>query len=104
MNLNATPDLVKQYAGLRLDLEVATQVYTYLESLYSSEQVQAARDLPTVSVLDYAEPPALRSSPRRTFIVLIAFGLLVVIGLGLVFVYLGHFTHHVVVHLHDITI
>lgn len=86
MSLDATPELVKDYAGLRLDLEVAAQVYTYLESQYSSEQVQAARDLPTVSVLDVAQPPPMRSSPRRTFIVLIAFAVLLVLGFGIVFV------------------
>lgn len=85
MSLDATPDLVKDYAGLRLDLEVAAQVYTYLESQYSSEQVQAARDLPTVSVLDYAQPSPVRASPRRTFIVLIAFGLSIALGFALVF-------------------
>jgi len=85
MNLKATPQLVKEYAGLRLDLEVAAQVYTYLESQYNSEQVQAARDLPTVSVLDYASPPTLRSSPRRAFTALITTGILIVLGLGLVF-------------------
>ncbi len=85
MSLDATPDLVKDYAGLRLDLEVAAQVYTYLESQYSSEQVQAARDLPTVSVLDYAQPSPVRASPRRTFIVLIAFGLSIALGFALIF-------------------
>lgn len=85
MNLDATPELVKEYAGLRLDLEVAAQVYTYLESQYHSEQVQAARDLPTVSVLDYAEPPTLRASPRRAFTAMIAFGVLLVFGIGLAF-------------------
>lgn len=85
MSIDAAPDLVKEYAGMRLDFEVAGQVYTYLESQYSSEQVQAARDLPTVSVLDYAKPPPVRSSPRRTFIVMIGFAVLVVLSLFLVF-------------------
>lgn len=86
MDLGSTPELLKEYTGLRLDLEVAAQVYTYLESQYHSEQVQAARDLPTVSVLDNAEPPTLRSSPRRSFIVIIAFVVFMVLGLGLVVV------------------
>lgn len=86
MNLDATPDLVKDYAELRLDLEVAAQVYTYLESQYSSEQVQAARDLPTVSVLDFAEPSPVRASPRRTFIVMIAFAVLLIFGFGILFI------------------
>src|SRR5690606_36686809 len=32
MDLSDAPDLARQYAGPRLDLEVATQVYTYLET------------------------------------------------------------------------
>ncbi len=86
MDLSDAPDLARQYAGLRLDLEVATQVYTYLESQYHSEQVQEARDLPTVSVLDPAVPPEYRSAPRRTFFVMVAFLIVLVTGIVLVFI------------------
>jgi uncharacterized protein involved in exopolysaccharide biosynthesis len=80
------PDLAREYANHKLDLEVATQVYTFLETQYNQEQVQEARDLPTVSVLDWAEPSIFRSAPRRKVIVIVGFAALLVVGLGLIFI------------------
>ena len=85
MNLENAPDIAMEYMKRRLDLEVATQVYSYLVSQYNSEQVQEARDLPTVSVLDPAVPPEYRSAPRRTFLVMISFCIIVIIGIMLIF-------------------
>ncbi len=85
MNLRDIPDLARRYASLKLDLEVATQVYTFLQAQYHQEQVQEARDLPTVSVLDYAVPPLRRSSPRRTLIVAVTFIALSAIALITIF-------------------
>lgn len=80
MSLRQAPEIAKEYAKLRLSVEVATQVYTYLESQFHSEQVQEQRDIPTVSVLDPALPPLLRAAPRRTFTVMIAFGVSLVLA------------------------
>ncbi|MCE2502543.1 MAG: hypothetical protein J4G05_00540 [Chlorobi bacterium] len=85
MNLDNAPDIAMEYLKRRLDLEVATQVYSYLVSQYNSEQVQEARDLPTISVLDPAVPPEYRSAPRRTFLVMISFFIIVIIGVVLIF-------------------
>ncbi len=71
--LRSLPELGRQYANLKLNLEVATQVYTFLEAQYNQEQVQEARDLPTVAVLDTAVPPLEKSAPRRVMMILIAF-------------------------------
>lgn len=86
MRLQQAPEIAKEYAKLKLDVEVATQVYTYLESQFHSEQVQEQRDIPTVSILDEARPPRFRSAPRRTFTVLVATG--VSFGLALVLIVL----------------
>ena len=86
MNMTNAPELARRYTQLRLDLEVATQVYTYLESQYHAEQVQEARDLPTVSVLDPAVPPEYRSAPRRGFFVTVAFFIILGAAIVLVFV------------------
>ncbi len=70
LSLQNAPQIAKEYARLKLDIEVSTQVYALLESQYNSEQVREAGDLPTVSVLDEARPPLVRAAPRRTFTVL----------------------------------
>jgi uncharacterized protein involved in exopolysaccharide biosynthesis len=80
INMASVPELTRQYANLKLDLEVATEVYTFLEAQYHREQVQEARDLPTVTVLDRAVAPKLRSAPRRAVAVLIAAIVLLVIA------------------------
>jgi uncharacterized protein involved in exopolysaccharide biosynthesis len=87
--LRNVPDLARQYATLKLDLEVATQVYTFLETQYNQEQVQEARDLPTISVLDPAQPPLYRSAPRRAVIVAVAFAVLTVASCLLIFLFEG---------------
>jgi tyrosine-protein kinase Etk/Wzc len=85
LSLRTIPDLARQYAILKLDLEVANEVYTFLEQQYNQEQVQEARDLPTVSVLDWATPSAFRSAPRRTVIVVVGFLVLSIGSLVLIF-------------------
>ena len=86
LNLRNLPDLTRQYANLKLDLEVATQVYTFLETQYNQQQVQEAKDLPTVNVLDSAQVPEYRSAPRRGLTLAVAFPALVVGSLILAFV------------------
>lgn len=86
LDMRNVPDLAKDYATLKLDLEVATQVYTFLEAQYHQEEVQEARDLPTVSALDAAVPPEFRSAPRRTITMLVAFPALIIAGIVGVFI------------------
>jgi uncharacterized protein involved in exopolysaccharide biosynthesis len=87
LQLSKVPELARQLATLKLDLEVATQVYTFLETQYNQQQVQEARDLPTVSVLDRAEPPMYRSAPRRTIMVGVTFAVLLFSSVLFVFLY-----------------
>ncbi len=85
--LSGVPDLTRQFANLKLNLEVATQIYGYLEAQYNQEQIQEARELPTVSVMDYASPPIKRSAPKRTVMVAVTTVALAVVGLLGVFIY-----------------
>lgn len=89
LDMRNVPGLAKDYATLKLDLEVATQVYTFLEAQYHQEEVQEARDLPTVNALDAAVPPEYRSAPRRTITLLVAFPILAIVGIVGIFVIEG---------------
>ena len=62
-----------------------------MTSQYESAKIQEAKDTPTISVLDYAEPEAGRHSPRRMKLVLASWGasLAVVVGLAFVGEYLA---------------
>jgi uncharacterized protein involved in exopolysaccharide biosynthesis len=85
--LKNVPDLMRQLANLKLNLEVATQIYTYLEAQYNQEQIQEARELPTVSVMDGAAVPVRRTAPRRTLLLIVALAGLTVVSLVGVFIY-----------------
>ncbi len=85
LSLRNVPELMRQLANLKLNLEVATQIYTYLEAQYNQEQIQEARELPTVNVMDYAEAPARRSAPRRVLTLSLVVGALALFSTVLVF-------------------
>jgi capsule polysaccharide export protein KpsE/RkpR len=87
LNMRDVPELAKEYATRKLDLEVATQVYTFLEAQFHQEEVQEARDLPTVSALDPAVAPEFRSAPRRVITMLVALPLLLVVGVVGTFIF-----------------
>lgn len=87
LSIGDIPELAKEYSTLMLDLEVATEVYTYLEAQYHQEEVQEARDLPTVNALDPAIRPETRSAPRRGVTLLIAFPILLIMGIFGAFIY-----------------
>ncbi|MBC8144286.1 MAG: hypothetical protein H7X80_01805 [bacterium] len=89
LRFGSIPGLAKDYATLKLDLEVATQVYTFLEAQYHQEEVQEARDLPTVNALDPAIPPEFRSAPRRSITLMIAFPIFLIVGVVGAFIYEG---------------
>lgn len=89
LDMSNVPALTKDFATLKLDLQVATQVYTYLEAQYHQEEVQEARDLPIVNALDPAVPPQFRSAPRRTLTLLVALPILLIVGVVGVFIIEG---------------
>lgn len=84
--LSGVPDLTRRFMNLKLDVEVATEIYTYLEAQYNQEQIQEARELPTVSVMDYATPPLRRSAPKRTVMVFVSVAALAVAAVLGVFI------------------
>jgi tyrosine-protein kinase Etk/Wzc len=63
------PGLKNTGSRLALDAEIQRRVFTLLTSQYEDVRVQEMRDTPTITVLDRAQPPELRSRPRRTLMV-----------------------------------
>jgi tyrosine-protein kinase Etk/Wzc len=64
------PGLRSEGARLALDAEIQRRVFTMLTSQFEDARVQEMRDTPTITVLDRAHPPELRSRPKRALIVL----------------------------------
>jgi tyrosine-protein kinase Etk/Wzc len=66
------PGLKNEGARLALDAEIQRRVFTMLTGQYEDARVQEMRDTPTITVLDRARPPELKSRPKRSVIVLAA--------------------------------
>ncbi len=71
--LSKIPDLSKEYAELLQELKVQEQVTLFLEQQRAQEALKEQKNVPTIQVLDYAQPPLQRYAPRRATMVVVAF-------------------------------
>jgi uncharacterized protein involved in exopolysaccharide biosynthesis len=69
---SSAPEIEQQLAVLMRDVEVQRSVYSVLSGQYEQAKIQEMRDTPTLQVLDWAQPPLVRSRPKRKIIVLIS--------------------------------
>ncbi|MCK4605714.1 MAG: hypothetical protein KAU35_00315 [candidate division Zixibacteria bacterium] len=75
------PALKGKYEELYSRVRVNEALYeTMLEQLEQAK-IQENEELPTITVLDRAEPPEIRSRPQRTLIVIGAFGVSLIIAI-----------------------
>lgn len=82
-SLQDIPSLAQTYGRLRMDLEVKQATMGFLSTRLEEAKYREAMDTPTLLVLDPAEPPDVRSAPRRTLIVILAFGTSLVVSVAL---------------------
>jgi uncharacterized protein involved in exopolysaccharide biosynthesis len=66
------PGLKNEGSRLALDAEIQRRVFTLLTGQYEDARVQEMRDTPTITVLDRARPPEMKSRPKRAVIVLVS--------------------------------
>ena len=71
-------------ARLYREVKVQEQVFTLLMGQYEEAKIEEAKDVATVEVLDRAIPPDHKSRPHRSQIVLMAFAISLVLGVGYV--------------------
>jgi len=67
--ISKVPTLKGQYEVLYSRVEVQDKLYSILLNQLEQAKLTEHEELPTVSVLDYARPPEIRSRPKRTLIV-----------------------------------
>jgi tyrosine-protein kinase Etk/Wzc len=65
------PSLKQEGSRLALDAEIQRRVFILLTSQFEEMRVQETRDTPTLTVLDPAIAPEIRSRPRRGLIVVV---------------------------------
>ena len=63
------PEMEMRLAGLMREVEIKRSVYRVLSEQYEEAKIQEMRDTPTLHVLDWAEPPLMRSKPKRKIMV-----------------------------------
>jgi tyrosine-protein kinase Etk/Wzc len=63
------PGLKQTGSRLALDAEIQRRVFTLITAQYEEARVQETRDTPTLTVLDNARVPEVRSRPKRALIV-----------------------------------
>ena len=70
--LGGLPEVKNEGQRLALDAAIQRRVFSILSAQYEEARVQEMRDVPTVTVLDEARPPDLKSRPKRSIMVVIA--------------------------------
>ncbi len=73
-SITNSPALQVESARLQRVVETKQTVYTTLSRSYEEARIAEAKDVPTLTVIDHAEPAARRSQPKPWLIVLIGVG------------------------------
>jgi len=66
-----SPQLAFEEGRLRRQVEIRQELYLTLNREYEAARMQEVNDTPVITVIDAAAPPAKRSSPKRTLLVVI---------------------------------
>lgn len=77
----AIPSLRGQYETLYSKVRINEALYRLLLEQYEQIKIQQNEDVPTLSVLDRAQVPEIRSKPRRALIVVGTFGCAVIFAI-----------------------
>ncbi len=80
------PVVAAQFARRYQDFRIQQEAYATLYQQYEYARVLEARDVPSLTVLDYAVPPDRRSFPRRFAIVMVVFLFSTAMGVAFAFV------------------
>jgi uncharacterized protein involved in exopolysaccharide biosynthesis len=75
-----SPQLTFEEGRLRRQVEIRQEVYLTLKREYETARIQEVNDTPVITVIDTAAPPARKSQPKRTLLVVIALVLGAMVG------------------------
>ena len=79
--VSSIPGLKGEYELLYGRVRVTESIYNMLLEQLERARIQEEEQSPSISVLDRARPPELRSRPKRTMIVASAFGISLIVAL-----------------------
>lgn len=70
LSLKDIPLLQKEYFRIYRNIEVQSKLLEYTLPIYEQAVMEEQKNIPTLVVLDYAVPPELKDSPKKTLIIL----------------------------------
>lgn len=70
--LEDIPKLQMEFLRYQMDMEVQAALVQFLRQRVEEKRMEAAKSIPTISVVDVAAPPEIRDSPNRRMIVMIS--------------------------------
>ena len=80
------PDISMAYLRYYRNLETQQNIMEVILPLYEQAKVEEQKSIPTIQVLDYAVPPELKYSPKRSLIILAALVFFTFIFIPIVFI------------------
>ena len=92
LNLNNIPDLEIKYLRLKRQAEYYKKVLEFLAPQYEQAKIEAAKEIPTVQVLDRAIRPEKKDRPSKAKYVLVTFFLSLVFG-----IYMAYFQNRKII-------
>ncbi len=66
-----SPQLVYEEGRMRREVEIRQEVYVTLQREYETARIEEVNDVPLITVIDAAVRPAVRSWPKRAFLVIL---------------------------------
>jgi len=73
LKISEMPSLGLQWIRLKRNVEIQHQIFTFLTQQYEEAKLKEARDTPTVQLLDEPVQAEIKTSPRRTRMVILSF-------------------------------
>ena len=71
------------------NIEINSQTYLLLREQYEMARLTAQKDVPIVRILDMPSLPTLKSSPRRTIIIILSGMVAFILSFGFIIGFLG---------------
>lgn len=69
---SSDPEILMNLGRLKRDIEINSQTYLLLREQYEMARLTAQKDVPIVRILDQPSLPTLKSSPRRSIIIILS--------------------------------
>ncbi len=85
--LSKVPDVGLELTELEMNLQVKKTVYALLAEQYEKARIIESKNTPTITILDRARAPEMRSSPKRKRMVIMMFFMSIIYGFGLAVVF-----------------